>query len=254
MGAGGAGGGGGSSLVPAGGSTTVTAKQCGPELQPPEDPCGLVQISYIGKEVPKPLEWHSNGALLSSAHQETTLAGSLSFENAFVGKVKCHTVGYQTLWNEAGVGLGAIESLAVMPCSAQPACSGAFVTAETPVELHERINAKSEKVYEASRGKSTLPWAGEARLEESTEKLKRFTLKNVKLTEVAPCLGAELPYEGTLEPRYTNGAKSGLKPSHVTFEGLLATKALPPENEENILHVTGEVKYVGEMVQLLTLE
>jgi hypothetical protein len=105
-----------------------------------------------------------------------------------------------------------------------------------------------------------LPWQGEATEEEGGEKLRKIKTKGVKVTIVAPCFGLEVPFEGALEPIAINGSKSGLKASHLLFEGkggktgFLTTKVLPVEKEENIGYTIGEVKTIGSMVQLINLE
>jgi hypothetical protein len=104
-----------------------------------------------------------------------------------------------------------------------------------------------------------LPWQAEGTEKLETELFKRVSISGVKLTVVAPCFAAEIPFEGTLEPTVINGSRNGLKPSRLVFEPIggkrlsLTTKDLGTEKELNSLFVSGEVKDNGESVQLMTL-
>jgi hypothetical protein len=105
-----------------------------------------------------------------------------------------------------------------------------------------------------------LPWTGEAVEEEGSEKLKKFKTNGIRVTIVAPCFNAEIPFEGALEPIAINGAKNGLHASHLTFEGkggktnFLTSPVLPSKNGENIGYTIGEVKTIGTAIQLVTIE
>jgi hypothetical protein len=210
------------------------------------------------------VEWHSNGVLLSTARQGTTFWGNWEVQNAFLGNIQCHVIGTLPVWNEGGLAKTEVDLIATGSCTSQPACSGVFMTAEAPVEAILRETTKREKVAEAKRGPFSLPWQGEGTEElEGSELVKRVVINGVKLTVVAPCDNAEIPFEGTLELNETNGSRNGLKPMHMeivpiikrpSVGGCLTSKLLPTEKEENSACLIGEVRDTGEGMQLITLE
>jgi hypothetical protein len=202
------------------------------------------------------VEWHSNGVLVGTTHAGTTFWGNWEAQNAFLGKIKCHVIGTMPVWNEGGVGKSAVELIATGSCASEPACSGLFMTAEAPVEAILTEKAKHEPVAQARRGPFSLPWQGEGTEKLEGSGLEGVSITGVKLTVVAPCFAVEVPFEGTLEVPAINGARNGLKPTFIRFEGtrsgFLTSKALP--TGENSLILVGEVRDVGESVQLITLQ
>jgi hypothetical protein len=101
-----------------------------------------------------------------------------------------------------------------------------------------------------------LPWQGEGTEKLEGSGVQGVSIRGVKLTVVAPCFSVEVPFEGTLALPAINGARNGLKPTFIRFEGIrsgsLTSKVLP--TEENSLIIIGEVRDVGDSVQLITLQ
>jgi hypothetical protein len=209
------------------------------------------------------VEWHANGVVVGTTPVGTTLWGNLEAQNSVFGNVKCHVIGTLPVWNEGGLAKVAVELLATGSCTSEPTpCPGVFLTAEAPVEAILRETTKREKVAEAKRGPMSLPWHGEGtEKQEGAELVKGVSISGVKLTMVVPCFSTEVQFEGTLELPAFNGTKNGLKPMHMIINDLkrrptecLASKTLSTEKENNILCLVGEVKDVGESMQLITLE
>jgi hypothetical protein len=202
-----------------------------------------------------------NGAKIGTSKVGLVNYGEVELQNAFLGKIKCSNLASGFIWNESEKAFFNTEGYTTYNCTSEPACPGVFATAEMPVEVATRKKSNGETEAIAQRGPTTLPWSGEAiEVAEGVEKIKKIKTNGIKVTIVAPCDSAEVPFEGALEPIATNGSKNGLKASHVTFEGkggrtnFLTSKVLPVEKEENIGYTIGEVKSVGSNVQLITLE
>jgi hypothetical protein len=166
--------------------------------------------------------FYVNGVLAGASKQNVELQGTMTLSNAFLGNVKCTVLAYGTVANESERGVGGIEGYRGYDCTSEPACQGVFAVAEGPVYVKFPKILPGE--LKAEYGPSTLPWSGEAIEEEGTEKRKKFKMP-VRLTIVEPCFSPEGPrpyeasYEATLEPLIINGARNGLKPTHLEFVG-----------------------------------
>jgi hypothetical protein len=200
-----------------------------------------------------------NGIKATETKQGLVNYGEIELQNGVLGKVKCSNLASGYIWNTAPPSEKAefiTEGYTTYNCAAEPACPGVFATAEMPVEVSERKTKTGTEAI-AQRGPTTLPWSGEA-IEEGSEKLRKIRTRGIKVTIVAPCFSVEVPFEGVLEPLATNGAKNGLKASHVSFEtcggrtGFLTSPALPTEKQQGC--VIGELKSIGTSVQLITVE
>jgi hypothetical protein len=105
----------------------------------------------------KPMQFASNGRLLTSAPVPVTLYGELKLTNAALGEIACNVVLSGSVWNQARRGAGTLEGLTAPRCNAptlenvyeDPLCTPAkgcekvrpltvFVTAELPLEAEER--------------------------------------------------------------------------------------------------------------------
>jgi hypothetical protein len=217
----------------------------------------LGMVPAVAQASPK---FFINGKLAESKHESIVNFGKITLENHFLGKIKCENLASGNIWNESEKGLGNTEGYTTYGCTAEPTpCAGVFATAEQPVEVTERLIGSEKKKY-AQRGKSDLPWTGEVVQEEAGEKLKKIKTNGIKVTIVMPCLNLEIPFEGALEPIATNGAKNGLNPSHLTFQGkggktgFLTTTKLGTAEENNIGYTIGEVVTVGPDVELINAE
>jgi hypothetical protein len=187
------------------------------------------------------------------------LFGTMTLENAAFGKASCRALGGGSIWNEGPEGRAVIEAFTSSDCSA-PSCPGLFVSAEKPPELVESV-VETEKRKEtervARRGASALPWPAallEPTLAREPGEL-RFIINALELTVVAPCAGAEFSFEGSLEPTLLNGVGNGLTPSrllYTTESGRLISRALPPENDGNVLLLNGQIQIWGAQEQLLS--
>lgn len=221
----------------------------------------LVVVPAVAQATPK---FYVNGVLAGEAKSGVTQFGKLVMSNSFAGEFTCTILVGVPVWNEGGVGHAVFEGWEPYLCShkagsAVKECPGAFVTAENAIELSEKENSKSEKEYAAIRGTSSLPWQGEVGEPESG--VRSLTYTNIRILFNCPSQGLELPFEGTLEPHLVNGAKNGLHPSHLKYEGKggktghLTTFDLPEKNEENVLNVSGELTLLGSGGQeLITAE
>lgn len=204
-----------------------------------------------------------NGVKVGTAKTGLINYGEIELKNAVLGNIKCQNLASGFIWNEqtegTEKGVFITEGYTTYGCEAKPECKGVFATAEMPVEVTEHKNEKGNTEHIAQRGPTTLPWSGEAI--EVTEGLETFTkikTHGIKVTIVAPCVPIEVPFEGALEPIATNGKKNGLQASHVTFQGEggktghLVAKSLPEGGQNG--YTTGELKSIGSLVQLITLQ
>jgi hypothetical protein len=196
-------------------------------------------------------QFRINGALAGTGKQNAVVSGSTTIDNALLGEIKCDVLESLQVWNESGKGLAETDGYTTYGCTAAPPCNGVFATAEMPIEVTERENPKTKELEKvARRGPSTLPWLGEAIEEEGTEKFRRLKTNAVKLTIVAPCFDLEFPFEEVSEPKIVNGAKSGLKPTHLEFEN----QGGPIVCEGKCRPVNGRLAMAGGMSQLITAE
>jgi hypothetical protein len=210
--------------------------------------------------------YKSNGVKIGATHENVTLFGPLTLKNAILGEFKCKIVAGAPVWNAEEKALDAVEGWEPYVCTYsgnQPPCKEqAFVTAEGAVELIEE--GTTEKTYTAKRGLKTMPWPGE--IFETTEKTKSLNLHKIRMYIDCPPTslhpeGVEIPFEGNLEPKYINGAKNGLDPSKLVFEGKggktswlgTCNFGAPCETEEHNLYVNGELTLLGTSQQLITV-
>jgi hypothetical protein len=180
-----------------------------------------------------------NAKKTGTVHEPVISVGTVTFHNTTLGNLVCNTVSTGAVHNETTEGTEkGIENTSgymTFECKADVACKvkntkgeeveGIFVTAESP-PVAEGTEARLT-------GVSSLPWIGEGI--EREEGIHQLLMHDVKLWIVLPslsvgrgpgCLGTEIQCE-TLEgasekeagyelaPIWVNGAKSGLKPSHV---------------------------------------
>jgi alpha-tubulin suppressor-like RCC1 family protein len=211
----------------------------------------------------KPTEWKSNGVKLSTTHVQIASFGSLKYEDTTspVGKLTCTAIMGGGGWNEGSstelTGFGSVEGFNTSGCSREPACPGAFVTAEPPVTGATETKG-TEKVVVARRPPTSLPWKGEVIEGLNAEKSisLKVKLSPIEMNLVEPCEKFEIPMAGTLEPILVNGSKNGLKPSHLMFEGKggttghLITPAGVTQTEREVF-VSGEMKILGTSTQQL---
>jgi hypothetical protein len=196
--------------------------------------------------------WLINYRLAEAKHEGLVSYGTLALENHFLGKITCQALTAGSVWNQSERGEAQTEGFATYACATELMCHGTFAVAEEPLEVKKEGEGKKPQ---AVRGPSGLPW-----YEELTEKEGQRTLKinRALLTTVVPCLSLEVPFEGALEPVYVNGAGNGLSASRLQFKGgkcpCLTTTKLGSGNEENILHLSGELTNIGVNVQLITAE
>lgn len=66
----------------------------------------------------------------------------------------------------------------------------------------------------------------------------------MRLTIIYPGIDLQIPFEGTLEPNWLNGAGNGLSPSEMEFAGERSGH-LHVANEEKPIYVSGAVKIIG---------
>jgi alpha-tubulin suppressor-like RCC1 family protein len=211
----------------------------------------------------KPTEWKVNGIRSGLGHTAIASWGSLTYENAIslVGKVTCTALSGGGIWNEGAstelTGYENLEAFSTSPggCSKEPACPGAFVTAEEPLKL-VTLKEGTETERLARRSGTTLPWKGEVIEGPNAEKTTslKLKIKPVHMALVLPCEKFEVPMEGTLEPIIVNGSKNGLKPSHLLFEGKggsTGSLIVPQFFTEREVFVSGEMKLVGTGSQQL---
>jgi hypothetical protein len=208
-------------------------------------------------------QWKQNGIVVGLNHEDTTVFGNLTLTNKVFGEFKCKIVMGDPLWNESGIGKDAVEGWNPNICEYAGEGVGckkqAFITAEHPVELIEEKTTE-KTIYKPKRGLRTEPWPGEAF--ETTEKTKSINIHKIKIYLDCPGEGLEAPFEGNLEPKFINGTKNGLSPSHLVFEGKggkttwLVTCALEGcvENERTELYVSGELTILGIGQQLEQLQ
>jgi hypothetical protein len=197
-------------------------------------------------------QWFINGIRAGSEREEVEMWGNLQFQSSQLGKMACHMNGSGSVWNESEKGLGLMDFFNTGACIVEPnVCpeGGIFVTAEEPVYLVKE-GSGTEKFYKPKRGLSSLPWPEE--LSENTEKKHRLTIRNMKLTTAVPCLGLEVPMEGTLEANYVNGTKNGLSPSHWRIGGEERKCVCFIIRPGEAAGATGEATVVGSGVQLVT--
>jgi hypothetical protein len=220
-------------------------------------PVALAVVLVVPAAAQAEPKWFLNGKQVGSKREAVETWGSLQFASESLGKLECRMNGSGTVWNESEKGLGAMESISVRactsglhPCEEAGEVPSTFLTAEAPVAVIEE-KAGTEKHYKAFRGKSSLPWPEE--LFENTEKQHQLAIRKVKLTMVIPCVGLEMPIEGSLEPTYINGSKNGLTPSRWGWAITTGGPVLPlisPQGES--FGPSGEALQVGSDVQLIT--
>jgi hypothetical protein len=212
--------------------------------------------------------FYINGLLAGASKQNVVQFGTITMKSPFWGTIECHVLVGAPVWNETERGAASIEGWETYGCKMPECLKGtAFISAENAVKLIVRENTHKELVPEAYRGESSLPWPG--RLVSMPESAVGFHMGNTEKLPVQPVKflvncpgeGFEVPYEGTLQPHMINGARNGLKPSHLVFEssektGFLKTPDIcGGECSMADLTVEGEVTMLGtSSQQLLTAE
>jgi hypothetical protein len=201
--------------------------------------------------------WLINGQPAGAKHEANIGYGTITLENAVLGKISCQTITSGSIFSESEKGLGLTEGFETSDCATEPMrCPGAFVTAERPVAVKSEPGKKPQALYVHGE----LPWTGELAEKEVPEMQRTLKIWTPLLTVVMPCLNLEVPFEGRLEPVFVNGIGNGLTPSHLQFQGkggktgFLTTNKLGTEKEDNIAYLTGELATVGGEVQLLTAD
>jgi hypothetical protein len=210
-------------------------------------------------------QWYVNGLLQGTSKQNVIVFGTLTMTNEKFGTWKCKVVAGMLVNNENKEGLTNWEGWEPFLCSA-PECKNskgeeaqAYVTAEYPVKLEEKENAKKEIEYTAKRGEKTTPWPGEV-ITQSGGKTALNTHK-MRLIMNCPAETFEPNFTGNLEPHIVNGLGNGLSPSRLVFEpkggttsNLNGTWLGGNEVPETQLFVSGELTIIGSSQQLITTE
>jgi len=204
-------------------------------------------------------QWWMNGALAGTTKQNAVQLGTLTMNQINFGEWKCSVLAGVRVWNEGGNGLASVESWVPYDCSSTSCSSGAYVTAELPVELIEKINPKtSEREYEAQRGAKTLPWPAQTAAPEAG--VPQLAIHKIRLTLECPGEAFQPKFSGNLEPRIVNGAGNGMSPSHVLFEGKggktgsLGWDGCSLGCEGTQLSVSGQLTTLGTKQELITTE
>jgi hypothetical protein len=216
------------------------------------------------------LQFMVNGKPAGTTHTNVTQWGTLKMKSPFWGEMTCKVIVGAPVWNESGKPLAAYEGWEPFVCQApelERKPGKVFVTAETAVQLIERENTHKEKIYEAKRGGATLPWpAFPLTTSEGTKALhigntEKLPVEPLKFIVDAPAELFEVPYEGTLQPRWINGTKNGLKASRLEFEGeggktghLISPAIFGGKEPEALLYIQGELTMLGSGQQLITAE
>jgi hypothetical protein len=202
--------------------------------------------------------WLINGQPAGAKHKANIGYGTITLENAVLGKISCQTITSGSIFDESEKGRGLTEGFETSDCTTEPTrCPGSFVSAERPVAVKEEPGThKPQAVFVHGE----LPWTGELAEKEVPEKRRTLKISTPLLTVVMPCLNLEVPFEGVLEPLFVNGIGNGLTPSHLQFQGkggttgFLTTNKLGTEKEDDIAYLSGELATVGGDVELLTAD
>jgi hypothetical protein len=204
-------------------------------------------------------QWRMNGALVGETKQHAVQFGTLTLNQVTFGEWKCSVLAGMPVWNEGGNGLASVESWVPYDCSSTSCPSGANVTAETPVKLEEKTNAKGETEYTAIRGEKTTPWPAQTAGPEAG--VPRLAIHKIRLTLECPGEAFQPKFSGVLEPRLVNGIGNGMSPSHVLFEGKggktgsLSADFCSLGCEGSGLYVSGQLTTLGTRGQeLITAE
>jgi hypothetical protein len=201
-----------------------------------------------------------NGLKAKETRKPTIAFGTITLHNGLIGNLACNNVmaGAASNATTEGTEKGFLNTIGytTYECKAEQTCKvknargeeveGIYATAEAPPVV------KGSEVHNA--GISSLPWTGEL-IERETERNQVLT-KHVKIWVVLPpltvgtgtgCAGAEPEFEDAegptekeagyeLAPLWINGARNGLKPSHLEFTGEEAI------TEKPVLADTGRLK------------
>jgi hypothetical protein len=206
-------------------------------------------------------QFRLNGVLVGPNKQNVVQFGTITMHSPVFGEIKCNVLAGAPVGNESEKGVAPVETWEAQGCHIPECTGGGFVTTESPLLLVEH-----EKKFEAKRayppnptGRPNLPWPAQLSTPEAGR--TALALSNVNLLLVCPREGLEVAYKGTLQPHVINGAKTGLKPSHLEFEGeggktgqLVTTSVCGGECTNADLSVSGELLMVGGGQQLVTAE
>jgi hypothetical protein len=204
--------------------------------------------------------WFVNGMLSGPARHNVTAYGTLTMDNKLYGVWKCDTLAGLTAGNETEKGVATVEAWKPFNCST-PECRHPRVVTERPPELIERENSKKEVEYPPPPPPvQSLPWPAE--LITSQTGKPALKMRKMRITLVCEEEGFELPFTGYLEPPIVNGAKNGMNPSHIVFEGKggLTSYLVSPyiegglETENSELFFSGELTTLGTGEELITAE
>jgi hypothetical protein len=206
------------------------------------------------------LNFFINGVKSGPTHSNATQFGTLTLTNPIFGEFQCKVIVGAPVWNELGKGFSAYEGWEPFVCSKGGCTQGtSFITAENPVKLVTRENSAKEIINEAVRGTSSLPWPAELTTPETERRALR--IPHVEMLINCPSEIFESRWEGELIPKVVNGAKNGLHPTKLEFEGAggktghLKTKLVcGGECSESELQVKGELFVTGNSQQLITGE
>ncbi|MHB8490772.1 MAG: hypothetical protein ACYDA6_00950 [Solirubrobacteraceae bacterium] len=164
----------------------------------------------------------------------------------------------------------------------------AWVTAERPLEVTQQEaivcdspnkklteceatgeTERKEMIREVRRAPLTTPWNSElvvkgsttyAKIGVPTEAGKSCSEEPappgcMRLTILYPEINLQLPIEGSLEAKLVNGAKNGLSPSELVFEGTKSGSLTIPGSLGETVFASGKVKLLGaEGRELLNAE
>jgi hypothetical protein len=203
--------------------------------------------------------WFINDTLAGPVMQNVVAVGSLTLDFPFVGEWKCGVLAGVPVRNEGGNGLASVESWSQYDCSTASCPGAAYVTTEAPVELLEKEiikGSEKEVEYSAKRAPRSLPWPAETAAPEAG--VSRLAISRIGVTLECPAEAYAVKFVGGLEPRIVNGAKNGLNPSHLVFEGKGGkTGSLECANglcDEVGLFLSGELTILGTREELITAE
>jgi hypothetical protein len=218
----------------------------------------------VGQAAP---QFRINGVLAGANKQNVVQFGTITMKSPFWGEIKCNLLVGAPVGNESEQGVASVDGWGTWGCHATELRGKTFITPENAVQVIERLNTEKHIINEPKRGETSLPWPSRpVTTPEATTALhigntEKLPLEPVKFIVDAPEELFEVPYEGTLQPRWINGTKNGLKPSHLEFEGeggktgFLKTRDIcGGECSMANLYVKGELSLLATGQQLVTAE
>jgi hypothetical protein len=204
-------------------------------------------------------QFQINGVLAGTAEQDVVQFGTMTLHSSILGDFKCRVLAGLQARNETEKGIAGIESWEPYDCTSTECRGAVLVTPEQSPELVEHPVGKFLEARRQSRYIENLPWSAELISEAGKAAL---SMRKMKLWIECPQEGFEIPYTGNIAPRFQNGLKNGLSPSHMVFEGkgghtgFLSSPAICGgcESEEDNLYVSGELTTLGTSEELITAE